>query len=82
MARTLGSARRGGDFVARSEIDRSANGRDFFRDKRMKPGTVLRSCATRSSSGPGHRPFTAVTRVRVPYGSPFGFSAFFSLGEP
>ena len=24
----------------------------------------------RSSSGPGHRPFTAATRVRLPYGVP------------
>ena len=25
---------------------------------------------SRSSRGPGHRPFTAVTRVRIPYGTP------------
>ena len=26
--------------------------------------------ASRSSSGLGHRPFTAATRVRIPYGMP------------
>ena len=33
----------------------------------VNPGEIFKS---RSSSGLGHRPFTAVTRVRVPYGTP------------
>ena len=52
-----------------------------------KPATVL-CCATlasnrrtkpfasRSSSGLGHRPFTAATRVRFPYGTPHRFQQF------
>ena len=31
--------------------------------------------ASRSSSGLGHRPFTAATRVRLPYGTPFTFKS-------
>ena len=37
---------------------------------------VYLSCATPSSSGPGSRPFTAVTGVQIPLGSPFYFSSF------
>jgi hypothetical protein len=32
--------------------------------------SILSLPLTHSSSGLGHRPFTAVTRVRIPYGSP------------
>jgi hypothetical protein len=32
---------------------------------------IARAFVTLSSRGPGHRPFTAVTRVRIPLGSRF-----------
>jgi hypothetical protein len=32
---------------------------------------------SRSSRGLGHRPFTAVTGVRLPYGTPFFVTLFF-----
>ncbi len=35
------------------------------------PTRVTIVCATPSSSGPGPRPFTAVTGVQIPLGSPF-----------
>ena len=34
---------------------------------------ILPGFVTLSSRGPGHRPFTAVTRVRIPLGSQFFF---------
>src|ERR1700736_973015 len=37
---------------------------------------------TLSSSGLGHRPFTAVTRVRIPLGSPFSFRQHQRKGTP
>ena len=39
---------------------------------------------TPSSRGLGHRPFTAVTGVRIPLGSPkqTAYMAVFLLGEP
>jgi hypothetical protein len=41
--------------------------------------SAVRSCLSppksRSSRGLGHRPFTAVTGVRIPYGMPLGFEA-------
>ena len=33
-------------------------------------GNGRRSARSRSSRGPGHQPFTLVTRVRIPYGTP------------
>jgi hypothetical protein len=33
-------------------------------------GTAPRHASSRSSRGPGHQPFTLVTRVRIPYGTP------------
>jgi hypothetical protein len=41
---------------------------------------IARAFVTLSSRGPGHRPFTAVTRVRIPLGSQpifIGESSFF-----
>ena len=47
--------------------------------------TIFIFCATPSSSGPGSRPFTAVTGVQIPLGSPFNFSSsnvpFWSLSS-
>jgi hypothetical protein len=41
----------------------------------LTPSRLLpRTIASRSSSGLGHRPFTAVTRVRFPYGTPNKFN--------
>ncbi len=37
------------------------------------------SLASRSSRGLGHRPFTAATRVRIPYGTPFFISMLLVL---
>src|SRR4051812_37992688 len=39
--------------------------------------SVARDCSlkSRSSSGLGHRPFTAATRVRLPYGTPLLFQS-------
>ena len=34
-------------------------------------GPYKRASRSRSSRGPGHRPLTAVTGVRIPYGTPF-----------
>ncbi len=39
----------------------------------MCPPDIWRLSLTLSSSGLGHRPFTAVTRVRIPLGSRFQF---------
>src|SRR5271165_1353960 len=36
---------------------------------------------SRSSRGPGHRPFTAVTGVRIPYGTPSDFNVLFGTPE-
>ncbi len=39
-------------------------------------------CATsHSSSGLGHRPFTAVTGVRTPYGTPFPFRNWAGIAQ-
>ena len=40
---------------------------------RIHHGSPFIFCATPSSSGPGSRPFTAVTGVQIPLGSPFFF---------
>src|ERR1043165_4845886 len=37
---------------------------------RLRERATHRPYASRSSSGLGHRPFTAATRVRFPYGTP------------
>ena len=37
---------------------------------RYPPPAPLRAARSRSSRGPGHRPFTAATRVRISYGTP------------
>ena len=39
----------------------------------MRKAKALKT-VSRSSSGPGHRPFTAVTGVRTPYGMPLYMS--------
>ncbi len=44
---------------------------------RIHHGSPFIFCATPSSSGPGSRPFTAVTGVQIPLGSPNKF--FFSV---
>ncbi len=44
---------------------------------RIHHGSPFIFCATPSSSGPGSRPFTAVTGVQIPLGSPNIF--FFSV---
>src|SRR5262245_49693961 len=36
----------------------------------IPPGSTKISIASPSSRGPGHRPFTAVTGVRIPLGTP------------
>jgi hypothetical protein len=48
-----------------------------YRNKFAFPASD-RHNASRSSSGLGHRPFTAATRVRLPYGTP-NSSAFFAI---
>jgi hypothetical protein len=39
----------------------------------QEPRGLKRFFKSRSSSGLGHRPFTAATRVRLPYGTPLKF---------
>ena len=41
----------------------------------MRPALDM-SSVSRSSSGLGHRPFTAVTGVRVPYGMPLSCAIY------
>ena len=38
--------------------------------------SLTRTFMSRSSRGLGHRPFTAATRVRIPYGMPFSSFIF------
>jgi hypothetical protein len=46
---------------------------------RRPDGSVGDSGLSRSSRGPGHRPFTAVTRVRISYGTPIKSERYRSL---
>ena len=41
---------------------------------------VVGNGLSRSSRGPGHRPFTAVTRVRISYGTPIKSMSYGSVG--
>ena len=50
-----------------------------YETPKMQQTTAIMMAAPnmfRSSSGLGHRPFTAKTRVRVPLGVPFSFFSF------
>ena len=48
----------------------------------MQRGAAVASAASPSSRGLGHRPFTAMTRVRIPSGTPNILSPFLSTCEP